>query len=55
MAKYKAYITVYTYYNVEVDADSDDEAREKAYEMFESGELDTGWPNSDVDIETEEL
>ena len=56
MEKYIVPITEYRVINVEVFAESKDEAFEKAFDMYESNELDFNNPNTidDVMVGTEE-
>ena len=56
MERYVVPITEYRVINVEVFADSKDEAFEKAFDMYESDELDFNNPNTidDVMVGTEE-
>lgn len=56
MERYVVPITEYRVINVEVFADSKDEAFEKAFDMYESDELDFNSPNTidDVMVGTEE-
>lgn len=56
MERFIVPVTEYRVINVEVFADSKDEAFEKAFDMYESDELDFNNPNTieDVMIGTEE-
>lgn len=56
MEKYTIPITEYRVINVEVFAESKDEALEKAFDIYESDELDFNNPNTidDVMVGTEE-
>ena len=56
MEKYVVPITEYRVINVEVFAESKDEAFEKAFDIYESDELDFNNPNTidDVMVGTEE-
>ena len=56
MEKYTIPITEYRVINVEVFAESKDEALEKAFDIYESDELDFNNPNTidDVTVGTEE-
>lgn len=56
MEKYTIPITEYRVINVEVFAESKDEAFEKAFDIYESDELDFNNPNTidDVMVGTEE-
>ena len=56
MEKYTIPITEYRVINVEVFAESKDEAFEKAFDIYESDELDFNNPNTidDVTVGTEE-
>lgn len=53
--KYLVNITSIAYYKAVVEADDENKAERIARKRFEDGELQSEWPDCEVDFEVEEL